>query len=383
VKICIWGAWYDSNNVGDQAILMAIAKLLSERIPDLEMTVFSNLPEFTQGYMENIYPVRSISQRHQLFRTLRELMKCDLFLIGGGTPFYDDWFHLLAMLLLVLTTRLAGKPVMTYAISVRPIRSVFGRLVTKLILKMIRTVTVREPLASQSLINLGVKNPAVFIDPAITISPVDPKLVDSYLSGIGLDLSAPIFAICPHIFQPSFGYHIHHYEKFTDSQIDKHHHLLAKGAEYLSSHGQVLFVPFNTENPDDDRLTNNLIQSIMSTGESSFQIQDQLSPQFISGILNRCELVLAVRFHAAVLASAMKTPLVAISYGPKIKGYMEHIGLGKYVKEFTDLDEDGFLSILSDVNNHRDKIRGILTQNMPKMVELAEDNAELVKNLHG
>lgn len=380
MKICIWGAWYESNNVGDQAILMTIAQRLSERIPDLEITVFSNQPEFTQAYMQPVYPVRAISQRHQFLRTLLALVHCDLFIIGGGTPFYDDVFHLLAMLLLVITTRLAGKPVMTYAVSVRPIKSRLSRAIITVILKMVNKVTVREPLARESMLAFGGEAPEVFIDPAVTISPTQPQIVETYLERLGVDLSKPLFAICPHIFQPAYGYHIHHYEKFSHEAIDRHHHLLARSADYLSANGQALFVPFNTENPDDDRITNRLVKSLMVEERQTFQIQEQLSPQFIAGILRRCELAIAVRFHAAVLASAMHTPLVAISYGPKIEGYMHHIGLGNYVMRFDDQDESKFLAMVAQAWERRKVIREILNVNMPKMVTLAGDNASLVNN---
>jgi polysaccharide pyruvyl transferase WcaK-like protein len=284
------------------------------------------------------------------------------------------------MLLLVITTRLAGKPVMTYAVSVRPITSRLSRAIIKVILKMVNKVTVREPLARESMLALGVENLEVFIDPAVTISPLQPQIVEPYLENVGADLSKPLFAICPHIFQPAYGYHVHHYENFSNEAIDRHHHLLAKSADYLSASGQVLFVPFNTENPDDDRITNRLIQSLMVGGKPTFQIQEQLSPQFIAGILRCCDLVISVRFHAAVLASAMHTPLVAISYGPKIEGYMNHIGLGDYVMRFDDQDEEKFLAMVAELSQNLASIRDIFDQTIPQMVELAGRNASMVKD---
>jgi polysaccharide pyruvyl transferase WcaK-like protein len=359
-----------------------MAQQLSAQIPGLEITVFSNQPEFTQAYMEDIFPVDALSQRYQLLRVLQALVRCDLFIIGGGTPFYDDWFHLVAMLLLVVTTRLAGNPVITYAVSVRPIQSKFSRVISKLILSMVGKVTVREPLAKDFMVEFGVKNPGVFIDPAVTIYPAESLLVETYLTNLGIDLSKPLFAVCPHIFQPAFSYHIHHYEKFSAESIERHHHLLARCADFLSAYGQVLFVPFNTENPDDDRLTNKRVQSLMADGGQTFQVQDQLSPQFIAGILKHCDMVMAVRFHAAVLASAMQTPLVAISYGPKIEGYMKHIGLGNYVIGFDDQDDDIFLAMVEETYQHLEGIREILSITIPQMRNLARQNASMVADYY-
>ena len=59
--VCIWGAWYESANAGDQAILITISKLLKSRIPDMDLIVFSNRPEFTEEYMAHTTPITAIS----------------------------------------------------------------------------------------------------------------------------------------------------------------------------------------------------------------------------------------------------------------------------------------------------------------------------------
>ena len=124
-RICIWGAWYESKNAGDQAILMAIASLLADRLPQAELIVFSNRPALTESYVRSLQlknlTIRAISQRFQFTQAINALRRSDLFLVGGGTPIYDDRFHLLAFYLLVTVARLSGAKTMTYAISARPL----------------------------------------------------------------------------------------------------------------------------------------------------------------------------------------------------------------------------------------------------------------------
>lgn len=382
-KVCMWGAWYESENVGDQAILMSIARLLSHQIPDLELVVFSNRPQLTQAYMQAVYPVRALSQRNSLPSVLCELATCDLFLVGGGTPFYDDWFHLLAMLLLVSTTRLAGNPVMAYAVSARPFHSILGRLLAWANLNLMNLITVREPQAADCLRCLGAPEPVhLFTDPALTLVPVDDSEARAILEGVGIIPSdEPLIAICPHFFSSDHAYRVHHYERFSEAQIECYHETLAQAADWLSNQGQVLFVPLNTESPDDDRETIDLVRDRMVHRARCHVIGQRHGPRQIAGIFKQCEFVLAVRLHAAVLASSVLTPTVAISYGPKVNGYMKRVGQEANVLHFETLEKEEVLAMLDSAWHNRHNIRQALALTMNEMYRLAVSNAEMAAAL--
>jgi polysaccharide pyruvyl transferase WcaK-like protein len=76
----------------------------------------------------------------------------------------------------------------------------------------------------------------------------------------------------------------------------------------------------------------------------------------------------------------MHTPLVAISYGPKIEGYMNHIGLGDYVMRFDEQDEGDFLGMVAQACERQEEIREILHANLPRMITLAGENASMANN---
>ncbi len=384
-KVCIWGAWYESANAGDQAVLMAIARLLSQQIPDLELVVLSNRPQFTKDYMRSVYPVRALSQRYSLLAVLRELVTCELFLLGGGTPFYDDWLHLVAMLLLVGTTRLAGKPVMTYAVSARPFNSTLGRLLARASLGLVNLVTVREPQAVGRLRSLGARKPIyLFTDPAVTLEPLDDADVRKILSKEGVEVgNQPLVAICPHFLSPDHSYRIHHYEEFSKEAIEQYHQVLAQAADWLTNRGQVLFVPLNTESPDDDCQTIDLVCDSMAHSDRCHVIRRQYGPREIAGIFKQCEFVLAVRLHAAVLASSVFTPTVAISYGPKVEGYMKLVKQEANILHLETLEKEHVLSLLDSAWYNRQNIRQALTVTMDEMHRLAVSNAKMAASLIG
>jgi polysaccharide pyruvyl transferase WcaK-like protein len=378
-KICIWGAWYESKNAGDQAILMSIAGLFSTRISNLDFVVFSNRPRFTREYMSSTFQVRAISHRHNLTKVLRELISCDLFLVGGGTPFYDDIFHLIAMFLLISTTRLAGRPVMAYAVSARPIKSILGKLIAKINLSLVNAISVREPLSKSILQDLGIKKDInLFTDPAVTLQPIENHLAAKILTDQFSDsIREPLIAICPHFFTPDNHYYIHHYEKFEKSVIENYHRSIAKAADRLSEKGQILFIPLNTEEPDDDRVTIKQIIELMANKNRCFTFENQYGPRELIGILNQCELLLAVRLHAAVLGSSASTPVVAISYGPKVEGFMKQINQSEYVLKFDTLSEEDLTCRLLHVWDNRKCIRKDLERSLDSIRNLAERNVDM------
>jgi polysaccharide pyruvyl transferase WcaK-like protein len=59
----------------------------------------------------------AIHTRREFHRVVRALATCDLFIFGGGVPFYEEIDHLIAMGILVGLARLFGKPYMTWTVS--------------------------------------------------------------------------------------------------------------------------------------------------------------------------------------------------------------------------------------------------------------------------
>ncbi len=384
-KICIWGAWYESKNAGDQAILMTIGQLLAREIPDLELVVFSNRPSFTENYMKSIFTIRALSLKQNLFAILLELLTCDLFIIGGGTPFYNSLRHMLAMLVFVLAARIGNHPVMTYAVSARPIKSKLVRLIARLSLCLINCVTVREPNAIRLLTGLGAHGPVrLYVDPAITLQPRTSDILDNILGHAGLqETPKPLIGICPHFFSSDHPYTLDHYEKFSSELVHNYHNVLAKAADWLSKQGTVIFIPFNTEYPDNDLDAIQMITGLMKTDSNFHVISRQFGPDVISALLNRCELVLAVRLHSAVLSSSVCTPVVAVSYGPKVAGYMNRIGLGNNSIELAELTYTALIDLLNETWSHRQSIKRTLIKVVPELQELAMQNAQVASMLCG
>ena len=91
MKILIYGGWFGSRNLGDEAILQGVAKLIKKRLPDAELTALSIDPEYTMAQSgvnaEKIESPRTLLRNRD--RYLELFRAADVHLLTGGTPFYD------------------------------------------------------------------------------------------------------------------------------------------------------------------------------------------------------------------------------------------------------------------------------------------------------
>jgi polysaccharide pyruvyl transferase WcaK-like protein len=58
----------------------------------------------------------------------------------------------------------------------------------------------------------------------------------------------------------------------------------------------------------------------------------------VAGRLARCEVVVAHKLHAAVLAAAVEVPAIALEYRPKCRDFQESVGRGRFVMRTDRLD---------------------------------------------
>jgi polysaccharide pyruvyl transferase WcaK-like protein len=91
VRILIYGGWFGSGNLGDEAILIGIRGIITKRLPDAELTALSIDPEYTYEktgvHAEQIESPRNLLRRRD--RYLELFREADAHLLTGGTPFYD------------------------------------------------------------------------------------------------------------------------------------------------------------------------------------------------------------------------------------------------------------------------------------------------------
>jgi len=175
MNILVYGGWFGSGNLGDEAILQGVRNVLTKRLPDAEITALSINPEYTfkktgvkAEKVES--PKTFLKKRGDYLNLFRQ---ADIHLLTGGTPFYD-YGHLSRIIHLGLPA-LTLKRVYCFGVGSKPITTLMDREITRMLLKNTSRISTRDAVSKQILQPLTgpfMKPIAVTGDSAFMINPV-------------------------------------------------------------------------------------------------------------------------------------------------------------------------------------------------------------------
>ena len=312
-RIVISG-YYGFANAGDEAMLTAIIGSLLQEDPQLQVTVISGSPARTAAK----HGVLSV-HRFSFFRIIQALRKSDLLLSGGGSLLQDITSRqsLLYYLSIICLGRLLGKRTMLYAQGIGPIRSTCLRWLTKLVCNTVDVITVRDGDSLRELQRLGVKAGQLELtaDAVFNLSPAPRDLGHKLLAAKGITPDQRIVGIA-----------IRQWPCQRDYLRE-----LAAAADQLVEAEKVKIVLLPLQQPR-DREACEALRALLRHPQEAFIINETLDTrEYLSLIGNFCCLV-GMRLHALIFAAVMHVPFAALSYDPKIDGFIKEVNgvnLGK------------------------------------------------------
>ena len=363
VKIMISG-YYGFNNTGDEAILKSMVRAFKKKIPQIEITVLSQSPLQTS----QTYQVKAINRLH-LIDIIRWLRDTNLFISGGGGLLQDSTgkgWSILYYLGLILVAKIFKVPVMIYAQGIGPVNKQINKKLIKWILNKVDLITVRDNFSKELLENLGVMKPSIYVnsDPVFLLKKKNiDHTIDNYPYIQGLNKS------CDH---PLVGISVREYESNgSDSK-----RIFAQVADYLIENykAKIIFLPFKF---DEDVHVSEKILSLMKNKAEVLKIK--LEPEELLSVLSRLSLMVGVRLHSIIFSSMANIPFIAFNYDPKVKYFLEDLGLSELLLE---IDESTSLKNIQEkieyVRENNDKIKDILLKKVNNLEKKALANNELV-----
>ncbi|MBA7567436.1 polysaccharide pyruvyl transferase CsaB [Candidatus Atribacteria bacterium 1244-E10-H5-B2] len=362
-KIMISG-YYGFNNTGDDAILKSMVRAFKEKIAQVKITVLSHSPLQTS----QTYQVKSINRLH-LINIICCLRDTNLFISGGGGLLQDSTgkgWSILYYLGLILVAKIVKIPVMIYAQGIGPVNNQVNKKLMKWILNKVELITVRDNSSKELLENLGVVKPSIYVnsDPVFLLKKKNINHVINIYPYIR-ELINP--DDCPLI-----GVSVREYKSNgSDSK-----RIFAQAADYLIENYQakIIFLPFQF---DEDVHISEEILSLMKNQAEILKIK--LEPEELLSVLSRLSLVIGVRLHSIIFSSMANIPFVAFSYDPKVKHFVEDLGLSELL---LGVDEDISLKNIQEkveyVRENNNKIKDILLKKVNNLEEKALANNELI-----
>ena len=304
VMIC--GA-YGRDNAGDDAILESIVSQMRQLDPDIPLYVLTRKPKESAA-RHRIGAVYTFDY----FKTCRILRKTRLYINGGGSLIQDVtssrslWYYLLS----IATAKKLGNRVLMYGCGIGPVSGKKNRrLAGKVIDKYADIVTLREDLSREELTAMGVQKPQMKItaDPAILLQPADAGTVGAMMEAHGISPEEKLFLVA--------------LREWKD--MDRHTPVFAEAAAAVAQKYGLRPVFLAMEPRQDLEVCR---RAAALTGETALCLAAPGDSGLLIGLMQRAELVISMRLHALIFGAGVASPLVGVSYDPKVAGFMRYIG---------------------------------------------------------
>ena len=390
-----------SMNKGEEAILRGILEGLKEQGINVELTVFSYVPEIDQvrfkdfkvvdgitfrpaggGKIKRLAEAINIWARHLLFLITWKLLgkrsffifrddvwraygEADLILVGHDGVFSD------VNLLFAIFAKLLGKKHAIFGMGFSGFRSFWGRKLARFIMPLFDLIVLREERTLRHFESVGVPLNKMFLkpDPAFSLKPSDQMKFEEVLSKEGLNSNErPLIGMVAVkgsiIFDRCF-------EKIKDrnGKYSKHVEFLALLIENIIeiTSGRIVFLPhcIGPTLERDDRIIAKDIKTKVKEKykEDVSLIENEYNASILKGFIKNLDFLIAERTHALIGAASVGTPFLAITVTEDERTHDivgKTIGMKELIVDINDPDLDGITKLLKEKWEARDAIKGKL-----------------------
>ncbi len=374
-QIILWGGWYGSKNVGDQALLLAITDLLGHTYPDAIFTVLTDNPDHVHQYAsrDSIFDIRAINTRKEFSKVIRAFRKSDLFIFGGAVPFFDYTPQVVTILILWLMTRFFRVPYFLWSVSSQEINSNFTKKIFGWVLEYAVGVTCRDEFTRQLFLSCGLPSERIAITgDSVFLMRTDPAdtVIDLLHRAGWQPGDRPLAALTPRTLRIPDGESETHYTLKTIDQFEKEIDVYAAVLDYLWEQGyQPLFIPMNTVEPDDDRYASRMIMAKARNGKSALMIDEEIYPRAASALYQHCHMSLVSRVHGSILSLKANCPVVMYAFDQKHVGIMQEMGLADYIFYPGKQGAEDAVDMIADILKNENDTRLMLSRSLNEAVE--------------
>ena len=305
-RIVISG-YYGFANAGDEAMLAAIIGSLRQKEPAVEITVISGRPEQT-GTKHQVLSVH----RFNPWKIIQALHHSDLLLSGGGSLLQDvtSKQSLLYYLAIIFLGRILGKKVMLFAQGIGPIKAAWLRWLTKLVCNRVDMLTVRDQDSLRELQRIGMDLGKVSLtaDAVFTLAPVPLTLGRQLLEECGLKQEQSLVGIAVRQW-PARKDYLQELAVAADRLVEEHA-------------AKIVLVPLQRPR---DLVACQRLQQLMRHGQEAYLITQALDTRGYLSLIGNFRCLVGMRLHALIFAAVMHVPFAALSYDPKIDGFIKEV----------------------------------------------------------
>ena len=300
-KRVVISGYYGFDNTGDEAVLFSIIQALYKECKKekIEIIVLSNQAEKTS----KAYGVKAIN-RWDIKKIYKEIKGCDLLISGGGSLLQDVTSNktIPYYLMVIKMAQVLKKEVVFYAQGYGPVNQGYNKFLVKKVLNKVEHIFVRDIDSQKSLKEIGVTRTSI----VVTADPV-----------IGMETQKELPVAVTKLLDPSkdkvrVGIYLRSWK--NDQQLMERIQVLCR---ILVKEGiEIFFIPM--QHPGDAEL----LKGIVLEDSQQHSITSPLEVEEVLTLTGKMDLVIGMRLHALIMATAQEVPVVALSYDPKVDAFM-------------------------------------------------------------
>lgn len=358
---------YGAGNLGDEALLDGILRLVATAWPNSHAIVLSAKPKSTNREHKidsvNLFPAGFKSQIKfwfggQFLRTIATLWNADLVIMGGGGLFIDEkWQAVWIWFVQSWWFWLFRKKFICLAQSVGPLNSRFGRYLTKLVFSRALFISVRDSKSLHLLKNMEFAQVKLLSDAAFALT-YEHEMAKNTQDQVILSL--------------------------RDWPVGKHEKCLlelAKTIDWLwhDHKTKTIFIPFQ-EHTDTDKSQYSALKLLVQSSQA-LELKEVEDYKQALEIIGRSKLVIGMRLHSLIFATLESRPFVALSYSSKVRDLMFDLEMGNYVLDYNQVRFEQLKVLIEKIINTEQELSKHLSKQKMRHTYLFFDHEKALKLL--
>lgn len=344
-KILISG-YYGFGNIGDEAILQSMIQEFNA-VSGVDITVLSQNPDMTQSQ----FGVKAVD-RSKLFSLIKAIRKNDTLISGGGSLLQESTGRLSIFyyLFIYFVALLFRKDIIIFSHGIGPVHRNISKKLIKFVFNRVEHISVRDNQSKVELVSYGIKAEKIHVT-------ADPVLgFESFGKDKGIDFLKQYDGYDPTL--PTIGFALKESKQHDISEE------IVKTIDGLKQEPcNIVMLPFHFK--EDQRIISNVMKA---SKHNVIGLCDHMPLETVFSTIESFDVLVGVRLHALIFSSVSHTPVVGITYDPKIDAFLESIHEQSICSVDTIIAEVLLDGIYEKLKNY-DMIKASLTEDVSQLKE--------------
>lgn len=307
--------YYGFGNLGDESLLDIITSSLAEAIPGVRLAALTK----NRRADSKRTGLRCVTRLNP-FAVVRALGSSKLLLSGGGSLLQDTTSRrsLRYYTMILRLARFLGTKTAIYANGIGPIRNAKNGRLSAAVANAADWVSVRDGQSKEELIRLGASAEKIHVtaDPAFLIKPSDAARLERIRNRLGLSGDCFFISIRPLGKRSDYDKP----DKLHDEDAAVVKQISELAVEISGKYGLTpVFLPMQPV--QDMAVSVSAAEAVRKAGVEALIYTPENAADLI-GMLSSASFVIGMRLHAIIFASSAATPVVGLSYDPKVSALM-------------------------------------------------------------